>query len=115
MIGTVKVYSLRRNAPKPGYSEMWFVVDRTTSMGNPFEMKRESERDSVCDLHAQLLQEDWEQNGPRRRWIERVAGRAAKGINIALMCWCAPKRCHADDIATRIRQAAEKLCQKTTT
>jgi hypothetical protein len=56
-------------------------VGRGTQWGNPFVMRSEAERDMVCD---------------------RFEREVLPTLNVAplvgrhLICWCAPKRCHAD-------------------
>ena len=45
----------------------------------------------------------------RREAMEALALRVAQGIDIRLLCWCAPARCHADDIARVVRARAETL------
>jgi hypothetical protein len=43
-------------------------------------------------------------NGKRQAALEALASKVSSGCDVRLMCWCAPKRCHADAIAERVRQ-----------
>ncbi len=72
-------------------------VDRGTDWGNPFVMDRDTiaERNRVCDLYELYAQ--WRLTA-EPAWLEPL-----KGKN--LICWCAPKRCHAD---TLLRLANEQ-------
>ena len=87
------------------------VVDRRTKWGNPFEMKREDQRDAVIEQF--------------RIWIVQQPALMAVLPELYfkhLICWCAPKRCHADVLLdllyhrlfgtrlTRARDGTEKLC-----
>jgi hypothetical protein len=63
-------------------------VDRGTPWGNPFIMRFESERDYVCDLYEQYAQ--WRLT-VEPEWLHPLRGKD-------LVCWCAPKRCHAETL-----------------
>ena len=41
-----------------------------------------------------------------RAEMERLAARVGAGERLRLLCWCAPKRCHADAIADKIVELA---------
>jgi hypothetical protein len=60
-------------------------VGRPSIWGNPFAMRKESERDAVCDQFADYyFASDDLQNR-----INDLRGKY-------LVCYCAPRRCHAD-------------------
>lgn len=74
-----QVYNGRfKNYPKDA---VW--VDRRSQFGNPYIMQSEAERDMVCDA--------FEQNTLPHLNVTELRGKD-------LICWCAPKRCHADAI-----------------
>lgn len=68
-------------------------------LGNPFEMKREAERNKVCEKYAKYL---WE-----RMLIDKTVVESLMSIppNASLGCFCHPKACHCDSI----KSAAEWL------
>jgi hypothetical protein len=71
-------------------------VCRPTALGNPFPLKKESDRDLVCDKYEAWLNEN--QNDPNvKAMLEYIRQESMKG-NVALACWCHPKRCHAESI-----------------
>lgn len=74
----MKVYNGRYTYPKDA---VW--VDRRSKYGNPFKMKSEADRDHVCDSFEKAI-------------LPTLDVRELKGKD--LVCWCAPKRCHADAI-----------------
>lgn len=81
-----KVYNMRHkrwpaNAKK---------VDRSTIYGNPFilEGNDEEDRNVVCDMF-----EVWVKL-PAQAPLRAQAKAELKGHD--LLCWCAPKRCHAE-------------------
>ena len=57
-------------------------------------MRDESQRDAVVDAYARWLEARMQENGPQRAEIKRLAA----SPDGALVCWCAPARCHADVI-----------------
>ena len=95
------IYSLRKAAqaidPIPANA---IRVDRTSPWGNPYPMRRESDRDAVCDRFERFARELLRQNP---RWLEPLRGRP-------LVCWCRsphnprPKRCHAETLLRLVRE-----------
>lgn len=63
-------------------------VDRATRWGNPFRMSSEADRLLVVERYRRwlLFSDD---AAPLRRDLHTLKG-------ADLMCWCAPKPCHAD-------------------
>jgi len=61
-------------------------IGRPSKWGNPFPMRHEGERDSVCEQYEQ-----WLMSQPA---LLAAAKTELKGKD--LVCWCAPKRCHGD-------------------
>jgi len=82
-------------------SEPWQVrVDRSSVLGNPFYMKDESDRDSVCDKYEKYLIKKI--SHPRDEVIlaemQRLRELYDKHGKLELFCFCAPLRCHAETI-----------------
>lgn len=63
-------------------------VGRPSEFGNPFVMKTEKDRDSVCDKFEEYIA-----NKPE---LIELAKTKLKGKH--LVCYCSPKRCHADTL-----------------
>lgn len=61
-------------------------VGRPTKWGNPFPMHAESERAAVIELYRAAL--------AKSPQLVSAARRELGGKN--LVCWCAPRACHAD-------------------
>lgn len=61
-------------------------VGRPTKWGNPFPLDVEWERDLVVQQY-----EDWLRTQPAL-----VAAARTELAGKDLVCWCAPRRCHAD-------------------
>lgn len=64
-------------------------VDRFSDWGNPFELEKDGDRDTVCD--------SWEVYWGLKKSLHGKVGQL-KGK--ALGCWCHPERCHAHHLAT---------------
>lgn len=56
--------------------------------GNKFKVGRDGNRDEVCDKHEEYFRT----NEELQRWVPFLKGKA-------LVCFCAPKRCHGDTLA----------------
>lgn len=65
-------------------------VGRPTIYGNPMHMASERDRDMVCDYYENYMTDPT--HGKLRERIKREL----RGKD--LVCWCAPKRCHADTL-----------------
>lgn len=75
----------KRNFPK-GLPFGSVYVGRPTKFGNPFQINAESERDDIVEKYIQYMKEN--------PLLCEDAKRELKGKD--LVCWCSPKRCHAD-------------------
>lgn len=102
-------------------TQAWQVrVDRTSVLGNPFPMAKESERNIVCEKYRTLLLDilknpekgDVAKRTAFRKELLRLIEIAEKYGKLELFCWCAPKRCHADTLAKYINYAISKRSQK---
>lgn len=69
-------------------------VDCGTACGNPFIMHSESQRDQVCDK--------FEPYAAWRLTIEPDWLKPLRGKH--LVCWCAPKRCHAETLRRLVNE-----------
>jgi uncharacterized protein DUF4326 len=77
-------------------------VGRPSPLGNPFPMQREEERAAVIRGYEGWLAEQLlDPSSPASREIHRLA-KLARKQDVCLVCWCAPKACHADIIKRTI-------------
>lgn len=99
-IGDIKIISMREKFYLPkSYSKI--RVDRKNPiLGNPHRMRNQSneERNRVIQLFRQDVISSRNILGPLWSEIVSLAVRVSLGENIALLCWCCPKSCHADII-----------------
>jgi hypothetical protein len=61
-------------------------VGRPTKWGNPYPLKKEADRAACLERYEKYLQQ--------RPDLKAAARRELRGKD--LVCWCAPKACHAD-------------------
>jgi len=100
----IRVVNLRNYVPSE--NEVLFRIDRQSVVGNPFYMSCEAERDKVCDEYDKYFYNiiaSYKINGDinnlsnKQRefvlYLARICNQAKKS-DVALGCWCAPKRCH---------------------
>jgi Domain of unknown function (DUF4326) len=66
-------------------------VGRPTKWGNPYGMGLESRRDLVCDQYDQYIATRLINDLLTEKDFKELEGKN-------LMCFCAPKRCHADTL-----------------
>jgi hypothetical protein len=78
-------------------NEVLIKVDRTSPVGNPFYMKNEFMRDEVCNKYEKHFEKSMQNDIRFIRFIRNIV-QLAKTHDIALGCWCYPKRCHAETI-----------------
>ena len=79
-----KVWNKRKGSPKPPKGAIY--VGRPTKWGNPFVLEQEEDRDDVLAQY-----EEWLLSQPE---LVAEVRRELKGKH--LVCWCAPRACHAD-------------------
>lgn len=82
-------------------NEVFIRVDRTSILGNPFKMKQESDRETVCQKYEEyfnkLIAVDTNHDTKFLKELDKIE-ELAKSHNVALACWCNPNRCHGDTI-----------------
>jgi hypothetical protein len=90
----IRVVNLRNYKPVKG--EVLIKIDRSSVLGNPFKMYRESQRDLVCDQYADRfvrITTGEVKNEAFMNELRRIYKVALKQ-DVALGCWCYPQRCH---------------------
>lgn len=79
-------------------------VTRGTPLGNPYPLRRETQRDTVCDQYEVWFNRKVREQDPavmnqlNELWL---VGKQT-GV-IRLGCYCTPRRCHAQTIARFLR------------
>ncbi len=77
-------------------------VGRPSPLGSPFPLHREAERASVIrDYEEWLAEQLLDPRSAASIELHRLAA-LAREQDICLVCWCAPKACHADIIKRTI-------------
>lgn len=66
-------------------------------LGNPFELTKERYRDKVIDSYKAWINQ-FKNDGIMRVELERLKKKYRDTGELTLVCWCAPKRCHAEII-----------------
>ena len=96
--------------PLPGTARVY--VGRPSILGNPFAMHRESERAQVVRQYRGWLRQHYSEQGPERAELERLLQLAQDGP-LELVCYCAPRACHADVIAEALHGMHKARTQPT--
>lgn len=103
----ILVVSRRKDGTPTPASYTVVACDRQSGspLGNPHTMYAEWQRDEVCerfdrDFYAALAMRE----GPLYQAYVELLRRARAGERLALQCWCAPARCHADSIKRQLER-----------
>ena len=118
----IQVVNLRNCKPEAGWLDI--KCDRSTVLGNPFELKGEDSREAVVHAHKQWLNQCrvhahldiplaidmWKNKGFKvalsykhptsfivMRELNRIEGLLRAGQKVRLQCWCYPSSCHCDN------------------
>ena len=103
MIEIKNLRNLKTNNP-------WDVrVDRRSVLGNPFVLKNEAERDTVCDQYKKYFREKLQRDTAFRNEVDRLFVLYKAYGKISLFCWCSPKRCHAETIKRFVEKTEADL------
>ena len=92
----IRIVNLRTYRAIKG--EVLIKVDRSSVLGNPFFMHNESERDLVCEQYEDYFNKQISKRNADFINALRNIYKVAQTHDVALGCWCYPKRCHAETI-----------------
>lgn len=96
------IKNLRNENP----TQPWQVrIDRSSTLGNPYKMNNESERNEVCDAYQEMFDLWFEFPGNHQdklHELKKLIQIYKQYKKLELFCWCAPKRCHAETIRNYI-------------
>lgn len=77
-------------------------------LGNPFRVGREYAQGEAVQAHLEWLRAECRQQGRIYHTVQGLVDRVLAGEHIELVCWCSPKRCHADNIKAAIEGYAAR-------
>lgn len=100
----IRIVNLKNYVPQA--DEILIRVDRKSIVGNPFFMKDESMRDTVCDKYEKYFKTAINSEA-FAAYINNIIEQS-KTKDIALGCWCYPKRCHAETILRYVQRFKEE-------
>ena len=89
-------------------NEVLVRIDRTSVLGNPFVLRNECDRSACIAKYKQYFKATFKssENVHFLRELRRIFELALEK-DIALACWCAPKACHGDVIASFLNDSIE--------
>jgi hypothetical protein len=106
--GDKNLRSLQITIARKGQGLGGAYVGRPTPLGNPFRLESEDQREEVVSRYAAWIEEELRQGN---RAVAQALGdlyrRLKRRGELTLLCFCAPKRCHAEVIAEHLRRMAE--------
>lgn len=78
-------------------------VGRGSPLGNPYPMKSKEDREGVCNQYEVWLEENKDKVEIKNELIRLAKIYKDKG-ELTLICFCSPKRCHAETIKKYIEK-----------
>lgn len=91
------------------HTDTGVYVGRPSPLGNPFRLRSEAEREAVIRSYERWLAEQIARGDAAICGeLDRLYRKAVAEGEITLLCWCAPKACHAEVIAGVLRKALEE-------
>jgi len=101
----IRIGNLRKGAYKGNPSAPSIKVDRSNKiLGNPFVLEDEAERDKVIEAYREWAEKEYANNFVFHNVIKGLRETVKLHGELNLMCWCAPKRCHAEVIKELIER-----------
>lgn len=73
-------------------------VGRPNILGNPFILNSEADRNNVCDSYDKFFYDVLLGNQDAIKELGRLLEVVKSSGHLTLVCYCHPKRCHADTI-----------------
>jgi Domain of unknown function (DUF4326) len=101
----IQVLSLRGRG---GVRPCGEYVGRPSVLGNPYVVGRHGMPEHVVARYRLWLRQQWRRGGAVRQELERLAAQYRRDGQLTLLCWCAPRPCHAEVI----REAVLGICAK---
>lgn len=106
-IGKLRVvnkYSLSNILP----NTIRIYIGRPAALGNSFSIGRDGNREQVIYKHRSNLPNSLKDPGVKRALIE-IINALKKGVNVELVCFCAPLGCHGDNLKELIDLHMEQV------
>ena len=79
-----------------------YGCDRRGILGNPFILKDEDDRDSVCEQYREHFDKMMLDKTSKYSIEISKIKEMLLFSSVTLMCWCTPKRCHCETIRTEL-------------
>jgi hypothetical protein len=73
-------------------------IDRNTEWGNPFQMDKDGDRDTVCDSYEIFFPRKFSLHNR----LDELKGKV-------LGCWCYPDRCHGMYLGAKVEEVDGSL------
>ena len=87
-----------------------YSIARPSPLGNPYPMKTEADRDTVCDQHLVYFEQKILENDPVILNELRKINKLAENKPVfKIGCFCTPRRCHGDPIAYFLNNYKDSL------
>jgi len=100
----IQVLSLRGRG---GVRPCGEYVGRPSALGNPYMVGRHGTQEHVVSLYRLWLRKQWRCGGAVRQELERLAAKYRRDGRLTLLCWCAPRPCHADVVREAVLALAK--------
>jgi hypothetical protein len=79
------------------HSSSGVYVGRPTVLGNPYTLQAYTRTDAIARYRI-WLRRQWQVGGAVKEALLELARAYTERDELTLLCWCAPRRCHAEVI-----------------
>ena len=92
----IEIRNIKDGLPTEPYD---FFIDRRSPVGNPFPLKKESRRQSVCEAYEEYFSLKIRYDSTEFiGYLECILKALQLYGKVRLFCWCSPKQCHGETI-----------------
>jgi len=96
-IGTITVVN-KYKMPDAYKSGSVIYIGRPSIFGNILHISIDTDRDKAVDTHRLWVIDAYNTNPVYKKAIDRLVTEVRQGHDVLLQCFCAPRRCHGDNI-----------------
>lgn len=98
----INIKNLKKEKPENQWD---IVISRPSPLGNPFFLKKDLDRNMVCDKYELWFHENIDS---LKKYLDQLNTKHKEYGILNLFCWCKPKRCHGETIKKYLEENYEK-------
>ncbi|MDP9765256.1 DUF4326 domain-containing protein [Deinococcus enclensis] len=114
LLGTVEIGNVRTLAKERGKTYVYVGRGRAPDglehahLGNPFVVGAGYAQGEAAAAYLPWLRTEYLRGADVRHTLEDLARRVRAGEHLVLVCWCAPRPCHAEHLRSAVMGLAAR-------